>query len=501
MSRHPVEDEEIFEEDYGISGLFEGELPFTEQIPVSKSIVGAIITNTVHNTQEENENENNIVFEGQNFQNIESIAENVLLDRYTVPEHSIQPHFNMEAIRKAQAEDSVIQRKRKETEKGDSKGCYEIQDEILYRIIKKYFDKSTTERSVIYLPSSMIEQILTMYHSSPIAGHFGIRRTYCKIVNHYWWPNMKKDIQRFIKSCLSCQQFNIDREKRPGHLCLMKTSEGPFQIIGIDFCGPLQPTPRGNQYVLVITDYFTRWVTTAAVSTASATSAAETIFTEYICKYGIPLCVLSDQGTHFRNQLMDAMAKLMGYTQIFSTAYHPQSNGIVERFNATFLPQISKLQDGYNNNWDDYLAAVTFGYNTGQHSTTGFSPFHLLFGCEPRLPADPPIENYVFHRPVDYFKQLKTNLTLIRRIARDSTNKKRLVYKKHYDQARRNPKYSVGTHILVRKHGARSKLEPRYSIDIYTVKKNNHPIYIVHDEKNDITRQVHVNDMRPIISD
>ncbi|CAF5083248.1 unnamed protein product, partial [Rotaria socialis] len=77
----------------------------------------------------------------------------------------------------------------------------------------------------------------------------------------------------------------------------------------------------------------------------TAQTTAQTIFTEYICRYGVPMSILTDQGTHFKNQLMEPMARLIGYNHILSTVYHPQTNGMVERFNATFVPQLAKLQD------------------------------------------------------------------------------------------------------------------------------------------------------------
>ncbi len=102
---------------------------------------------------------------------------------------------------------------------------------------------------------------------------------------------MKQSITQYIKSCLPCQQYNVSRVKKPGHLCPIEISEGPFQMIGIDFCGPFKCTPHGNQYVLCITYYFTRWVNAFALLNCSA----QVIFDEYICRYGVPLFLLSDQ--------------------------------------------------------------------------------------------------------------------------------------------------------------------------------------------------------------
>jgi transposase InsO family protein len=102
--------------------------------------------------------------------------------------------------------------------------------------------------------------------------------------------------------------------------------------------------------VLCLTDYFTRWIIAIALPDCSAQATAEAIFNEYICRNGVPVTILSDQGTHFNNQLMAAMSTLVGFNHLFSTVYHPQSNGLVERFNATFVPQLAKLHDRENNN-------------------------------------------------------------------------------------------------------------------------------------------------------
>ncbi|CAF3741226.1 unnamed protein product [Rotaria socialis] len=105
---------------------------------------------------------------------------------------------------------------------------------------------------------------------------------------------MKRPISQHIQSCLLCQQHNINRSKKPGRLQPISTSEGLFQMIGIDYCGPFKQTPSGNQYVLCITDYFTRWVTAIALPDCSAQTTAQAIFTAYICRYGVPLSMLSD---------------------------------------------------------------------------------------------------------------------------------------------------------------------------------------------------------------
>jgi hypothetical protein len=309
---------------------------------------------------------------------------------------------------------------------------------------------------------------------------------------------MKESISQHIQSCLPCQQFNTSRTKKPGHLYPIPTPEGPFQLIGIDYCGPFKITPSGNQYVLCITDYFTRWVTAVALPDCSAQTTARTLFNDYICRYGVPKSILSDQGTHFKNQLMEAMAKLIGCNHIFSSVYHPQTNGLVERFNATFVPQIAKLQDRENNNWDEFLSPVVFAYNTGIHATTGYSPFQLQFGHDPRLPADEPSTSFNFNKPQDYYEQLKKNLLIIRRQVHDNANGKQQRYKNRYDKQRSNPHYEINDSVLIKIHGTKTKLDPKYSITPKIIIKKQHPNYWVKDETTQVESRVHVNDIRPI---
>ena len=358
--------------------------------------------------------------------------------------------------------------------------------------------RNVTKIKLIYIPASMVNSLLKAYHSGPLGGHFGIRRTYYKLKSKYWWSAMKHSIARYVKSCLPCQQYNVSRFKKTGLLCPIETPDGSFQLLGIDYCGPFKRTPRDNQYVLCITDYFTRWITAVVLPDCTAQTTAQTIFNKYICRYGVPISILTDQGTHFNNQLMDSISRLIGYNHILSTVYHPQSNGMVERFNATFVPQLAKLQDRENNNWDEYLQSVVFAYNTGLHAATQYSPFQLQFGREPRMPTDAP-SNYVFYKPSDYYFQLQKSLKIIRQNAQNQSIYSHMNSKINYDKNRSNPQYAISDQVLVRFHGPRSKLGPRYSLTPKIIIQKQHPIYWVRDQLNDLVTRVHVNDMRPIL--
>ncbi|CAF1383777.1 unnamed protein product [Rotaria sp. Silwood1] len=411
LSRHPIpREEEIFDEDYGIAKRDKGEPTVMSRVPDDTTpLAGAVTTRSKMKQLQLKQDQNSTLplIEEETDQTKEDssqiIAKNTL---------------DIEQLKIEQGKDSDIQQKITEVMKNPIKSTYEFKDGLLYKLMIMR-EGCNTKKKLIYLPSSMINDLLQVYHSDPLSGHFGVQRTYLKIKNKYWWPDMKQSITQYIQSCLPCQQYNISRSKKPGHLQPIPPPEGPFQLIGMDYCGPFKRTPRGNQYVLCITDYFTRWVVAIAVPDCSAQTTAEALFNEYICKYGVPAVILSDQGTHFLNQLMEAMSKLVGYNHIYSTTYHPQSNGMVERFNATFVPQIAKLQDRENNNWDEFLLPVVFAYNTGTHSTTQYSPFQLLFGREPRLPPDGKLYSFTFNKPNDYYEQLKKCMKVMHTYARE----------------------------------------------------------------------------------
>ncbi|CAF1533989.1 unnamed protein product [Rotaria sp. Silwood1] len=192
------------------------------------------------------------------------------------------------------------------------------------------------------------------------------------------------------------------------------------------------------------------------------------------------------------------MAQLIEYNHILSTVYHPQSNGMVERFNATFVPQLAKLHDREHNNWDEYLQSVVFAYNTGIHAATNYSPFQLQFGHDPRMPTDA-TSNYVFYKPSDYYNQLKKSLRIIQQHARNQSIYSHMNNKKYYDKNRSNPQYEINDKILIRIHGLRSKLDPHYTLNPKIIIQRQHPIYWVRDQLNDQITRVHVNDIRPIL--
>ena len=193
--------------------------------------------------------------------------------------------FDELVIKEAQQSDKFYQTKVVEIQVNPNKNTYALENGILH-IISNY---GTYKRKLLYIPPTMVKQLLAAYHNAPWAGHFDVSRTYFKLKDKYWWPNMKTTIKNYIQSCLKCQMFNIDRHKTPGLLHPIKPPDGPFQLTGIDYTGPFPVTPQGNKYVLTITDYFTKWVIAVPLSNQTARAIAEALYERYICIYGVPI--------------------------------------------------------------------------------------------------------------------------------------------------------------------------------------------------------------------
>src|SRR3954469_23425478 len=234
-----------------------------------------------------------------------------------------------------------------------------------------------------------MEPLLYMMHNDPNSAHFSTDTMFNKIKERYYWPQMYENIREYVRSCDACQRRGKSRVNQTLHPIAV---HGPFYQVGIDFVGPLPLTLQGNKYIIVAMDYMTKWPEARPVPQATAEETSRFIYKDIICRHGCPAKLLSDRGTHFNNQMVEKLLEKFGIRHLFSTPYHPQTNGLVERFNRTLCESLSKLVK-QTTEWDKYIAPVLFAYRTSRHSTTKISPFYLVNGREAKLPVDDLLEN------------------------------------------------------------------------------------------------------------
>ena len=402
--------------------------------------------------------------------------------------------FDMEDLRKCQEEDTFVQTIRKNIKKHKQ---YVIEDGILLRRQK------TPLPSVPFVPAGrMRADILKIYHDTPGNGaHFGRDKTTRKIQERYYWPTMMEDIRNHINSCLPCAQNNHRRQKPPGKLKPIPPPEGIWKLLCMDFHGPITPTSRrGNRYIISLTDVLSKFVITKAVRDCTATTAVNFLVEDVILKYGTPTCILTDNGTHFTAQIMDKLFQQLGVTHLYSTVYHPQTNGQIERFNATMDGKIAALCNERRTNWDETLQYVTFNYNTAIHATTKQIPFELMHGRKAILPFDQQVAMISFTQEPEHAQKIKDYLEKLVQEAKENIVKSQRQYKTRYDLNRQELKLKINDLVLVKTRNIRNKFDIRYEGPFRIIKQLGSKTFIVqHVKKLTLTRQVTMDVIVPLV--
>lgn len=314
---------------------------------------------------------------------------------------------------------------------------------------KLYFIQNNEERIVIR--EDEVERILFGEHSDILAGHFNVESTYQRIRSKYYWPRMYKIVEQYVKSCDFCQRRG--KPKRTEALHPIPVGE-PFDLVGIDFVGPLDETINGNKYIIVATEYLTKWPEARAVPDTKATTAAKFIYEEIICRHGAPKVLLTDQGSSFKNELVDSLCNEMGIRHALASAYHPQTNGLTERFNKTLCETIAKYILQYDREWDQFVQSALFAYRTKPQKTTKFTPFFLTYGRKEKTPLtletifDDEEEDLEW-RVDEHVKQITERLGKTREIARNNIKKAQDKQKERFDEKVKPYKYAIGEEVLL----------------------------------------------------
>jgi transposase InsO family protein len=223
-----------------------------------------------------------------------------------------------------------------------------------------------------YVPLPLRTAIINQIHN---IAHPGIRATRNLVLSSHWWPSAKKDIQTFVRECHACQASKITRHTQ-APLAPMPIPTRRFNIVHIDIVGPLPTADFRYSYVLTAIDRFSGWVTAEPLTTITASEVSQAFLRSWIANFGIPDHVVTDRGTQFESALFSNLARQLGFARIRTTAYHPESNGKIERFHR-------RLKDSLRARGDDWLTALPLILWTFRNSVprnSSYSPFTLVTG-------------------------------------------------------------------------------------------------------------------------
>jgi transposase InsO family protein len=243
----------------------------------------------------------------------------------------------------------------------------------------------TSTKIAMVVPRGLTKQCMKMYHEG--LGHPGGSRTKATIRLGYYWPGMNKDIKNYCKACLFCHRRKADNKRANIPIQSYGQARGadaqrPFSRVHIDLTGPLPKTDRGHQYILVAKDALTKWIEVFALQNKEAETVAECIADEIIYRHGPPRTIVTDNGTEFKNALVNQLMKLTGCDHIKTTAANPRSNGLAENQNRTLKDMMASYVDDHQRDWDEKIALLAFDYRTTVNDATGYTPYFLLYGRE-----------------------------------------------------------------------------------------------------------------------
>lgn len=369
---------------------------------------------------------------------------------------------------------------------------------LLFRVVTS----NKQEKRQLVLPNALRSSVLTSLHDQ--SGHFGFDKTYALIKDRFFWPDMKAEVEGYCKSCERCiVRKTLPQKNAP--MCHMQSSS-PLDLVCIDFL-TIEPDSRNVCNVLVVTDHFTRYAQAFPTKDQKALTVARTLCEKYFVHYGLPNRIHSDQGRDFESRLIRDMLSVLGIKKSRTSPYHPQGDPQPERFNRTLLNMLGTLDPQQKSKWSQFIPQLVHAYNCTHNESTGYSPYFLMFGREPKLPIDicfgvSDEEGSV--SPFSYVKNLNKDLKNAYELAAVSAGKRNQSNKRRYDKEVHDCELCPGDRVFIKNLGLKGKhkLADRWSSVIYVVEKQlpHLPVYQLVPECKGPKKVLHRNHILPIKS-
>lgn len=314
------------------------------------------------------------------------------------------------------------------------------------------------------VPLSERRNVLYFCHDFKGAGHLGYKKTLEKVKSKYFWPGCRKDVRGYVMGCNQCSKRKNPNKSKRAPMGIVETGV-PMERIATDILGELPRTNAGNRYILVVSDYFTKWTESFAMPNMEAQTVAKILVEEVIARFGVPNQIHSDQGRQYESQLFQELCQLLRIQKTRTTPYHPQSDGMVERFNKTLATMLSTYVNEFHSDWDEYLPYVMQAYRSAVHETTGYTPNFLMLGREVSTPLDLmyelPYQAKVVPRN-EWVWILQEKMEEAHKIVRNSVKQAMGRQKIYHDRKLAFEKFKAGDQVFVyfpvRKPGRSSKL-------------------------------------------
>nr|XP_061825306.1 uncharacterized protein LOC133612154 [Nerophis lumbriciformis] len=379
-----------------------------------------------------------------------------------------------------------------------------IKDGILVR--RFYCLDDTQFYPQVVLPRIFRADIMRQMHDGQVGGHFGVERTVARLQTRYFWYRMREDVALWCNTCTSCASKARPRKTPQAPMGTVRVG-APMERIALDIMGPLNETERKNRYVLVIQDYFTKWVEAFPIPNEQAVTVAEVLASEWVCRYGAPQALHSDQGRNFESEVFQEMCVLFGIDKTHTTPFRPQSDGQVERFNATLQKILATTAERCHWDWDLMIPYTVMAYRATKHSSTGFTPNYMMFGREVSEPVDlvsglPPDPEPAPSGPA-FVQHLRERLELAHQITRDALGESVKRAKRQYDKNCYRTHYNIGDAVWYLIKGTKQsknkvrKFLPSYEGPFFVLGQLDDLVYRIQKGPRTKVKVVHHDQLKP----
>ena len=210
-----------------------------------------------------------------------------------------------------------------------------------------------------------------------------MNRTYRAIRAQCTWPNMRRDAEEYVKQCKGFQVNKILTPKHKEPLEITTTAKSPFEKCYLDVVGPLPVTLEDNKYILTFQDDLSKYVVAVPIGQQDAETVARAFVEKTVLMYGTPQTLQTDQGANFVSELFRNTCKILKINKIQSTAFHPESQGSIERSHRVLAEYLRHYVSEDQTNWGSWVPFATYVYNTTEQSATGFTPSCCLGAPQP----------------------------------------------------------------------------------------------------------------------